>query len=290
MCKNRASTVETYRRIWHSFNSFLIKLDYMPKFWEDRTSLFCAFLIENGAQSATIKTYVSAIKFFLVNDGYEWNDSRILLSSLAKACRMVNDRVRVRLPIHYKLLEVILFEVDHMLDSQLYLKLLYKTIFCVMYYGLLRAGEVSKSPHVIRVHDVHIATNKQKMLLVLYTSKMHGLGNRPQKVSISAIQKGFAHHFCPFQLMHAFVNMRGCFNNEEEQFFVFQGGLPVQPQHLRTILKNVLGRLNIDARVFNLHSFRIGRASDMVKFGYTIEKIKLAGRWKSNAVFKYIHC
>ena len=62
---NRDNTVATYRRVWKSFNRFLIKLDKIPRDWEDRTGLFVANLITNGAQSATVKSYVSAIKFQL---------------------------------------------------------------------------------------------------------------------------------------------------------------------------------------------------------------------------------
>ena len=84
----------------------------MPILWEDRTSLFMAYLIDKGVQSSTIKSYVSAIKRTLLNDKYKWKDELILLTSLTKACKLVNDSVRTRLPIHCSLLEMILFELQ----------------------------------------------------------------------------------------------------------------------------------------------------------------------------------
>ena len=61
--------------------------------------LFIAQLIEEGMQSSTVKSYISAIKTTLITDGYTWDNSKILLSSLTRACKVVKDHVRTRLPI-----------------------------------------------------------------------------------------------------------------------------------------------------------------------------------------------
>ena len=96
--KNRKSTNENYLAIWRSFNKFIIKLDRKPNAWEDKLSLFGAHLVDKGLQSSTLRSYFSAIKCTLVDDGYPWDDSKVLLGTLTKACKIVNDRVRTRLP------------------------------------------------------------------------------------------------------------------------------------------------------------------------------------------------
>ena len=63
---------------------------------------------------------------------------------------------------------------------------------------------------------------------------------------------------------------------------------PVTPQHLRSLLRKVLERMNLDGNLYDVHSFRIGRTCDLEKFGYTIDQIKAMGRWKSNAVYRYL--
>ena len=99
-CANsKESTKKTYLAIWRNFNNFIIKLDVKPQYWEERTAMFLAHLAEGGAQSSTLKSYVSAIKRILTDDGYVWNDNMVLLSSLTKGCKLINDKVRVRLPI-----------------------------------------------------------------------------------------------------------------------------------------------------------------------------------------------
>ena len=171
--QNRESTNKNYLSIWRQFNMFVISLDVKPKFWEDRTTLFIAHLVQKGNQSSTIKSYVSAIKKTLVDDGYEWQDNKVLLGSLTRACKLVNDRVKTRLPIQCGLLELLLFEVQKVFAarSQGYLEVLYKALFALGYYGLMRVGELTYSPHVIKAKDVHMATNRNKLLLILHSSQ-----------------------------------------------------------------------------------------------------------------------
>ena len=69
--RNRSSTNRNYYNIWRKFNDFVFKLDAKPKSWEERTSLYGAYLVDQGVQSSTLKSYVSAIKCVLVTDGLQ---------------------------------------------------------------------------------------------------------------------------------------------------------------------------------------------------------------------------
>ena len=95
----RESTARNYLGIWRKFNAFVVKLDFRPATWEDRISLYAAFLVDHGIQSSTLRSYYSAIKSILRDDGYFVDDKKVLLNSLARACKLVNDRVVTRLPI-----------------------------------------------------------------------------------------------------------------------------------------------------------------------------------------------
>ena len=165
----------------------MISLDRKPKLWEDRSTLFIPYLVDKGTQSNTVKSYVSAIKKTLIIHSYDWDDKLVLVRMLAKACRIINDSVRTRLPIHCNLLEMILFEVQRYFTgrNQVYLESLYKMLFAISYYGMMKIGEVTKSQYVLKASNVHIATNKDKLLLLLYSSKTHDQGTRPQKIKIT---------------------------------------------------------------------------------------------------------
>ena len=72
------------------------------------------------------------------------------------------------LPAYIDLLEIVMFEFERMFKTQYYLEILYKTIFLIGYYGLLRIGEMTMSPHTLKAKNVHIGVNKDKILLILY--------------------------------------------------------------------------------------------------------------------------
>ena len=293
--QHRDSTAKNYLSVWRQFNKFLINLDSKPALWEDRTTLFIGHLINNGMQSSSVKSYVSAIKKTLVLDGYNWDDNLVLIRSLANACKIINDQVRTHLPIHCRLLEIILYELIRYFskDNQWYLEVLYKALFAISYYGLMRVGEVTYSPHVLRAKNVHLASNKDKLLLILYSSKTHDEASRPQKIKITSNRDDktghYLHrHFCPFALMREYLNIRGSYVHDDEPFFVFRDKSAVLPSHARRILKLIISRLGLNDSLYGMHSFRIGRTTDLIKFGYSVEQVKLLGRWKSNVIYKYI--
>ena len=159
---HRSSTQWNFLGVWRQFNKFVIRLDVKPNRWEDRVTLFMGYKIDQGMQSSTVKSYVSAIKKVLVEDGYPWDDQRVLIWSLTNACKIINNRVHTRLPIQCSLLELVLFEVQRIygLKGEIYLKILYKALFAIAYYGLIRISEVTLSEHVVKAKDVHPALNK----------------------------------------------------------------------------------------------------------------------------------
>ena len=208
-----------------------------------------------------------------------------------RACKLVNDRVHTRLEIQCGLLELILFEIHRFFSNsgQEYLNILYKALFALGYYGLLRAGELTLSQHVVKAANVHITQNKDKMLIIFYSSKTHGLESRPQKIRITATSDyRVKRNFCPFQLVRAYLKSRGDYDTKEEPLFIFRDGSPVTATHVRTVLRSVISDLGLDANMYRIHSLRIGHTSDMIKYHWSLAQVKLAGRWCSNVVYKYI--
>ena len=55
--RHRKTTRDNYYGIWKTFNEFFIKLDVKPKNWEDRITLFVAYLIDNNRKSMTIRIF-----------------------------------------------------------------------------------------------------------------------------------------------------------------------------------------------------------------------------------------
>ena len=140
---------------------------------------------------------------------------------------MINDHVKIRLPIGVHLLKQILFEAERYFDKQPYLQSLYKALFSITYYGMMRIGEVSKSDHHVKAKDMYVAFNKDKIMLRLHTSKMHGMESEPQEIKINKIVEEGAYmltrnrFFCPFDLMRQYIGIRGAgFIRDNEAFFI----------------------------------------------------------------------
>ena len=296
------TTRQTYYRVWKLFNKFFVRLERKPNNWEDRLVLFTGFLIDNELKSTSVRSYLSAIRAVLTENDIVINENRFLLNSMTRAIRLKNDKLITKLPIRKELLLLILKEIKSYYEkedrNQPYLDALYQAMFTASYYGLLRVGEVAQGPHVIQARNVHIGANKNKMLFILTSSKTHSQGNKPQMVKTAqkpykseTVKKAgriLASHMNPFEILWIYIQKRPPMKNLCEQFFVFSDNRPVKPEHLRAMLKITLNQLNIPHEYYCLHSTRVGRASDLLDYGLSVETIKKIGRWRSNAVFTYL--
>ena len=166
--QTRDSTINYYLGIWRHLNKFIISLDTRENLsWEEKTALFGAHLVDGGVQSSTLKSYISAIKFILRQDGYQWDNNKAILSSLVKGCKLENDRVKIKLCIQKNLFEMLIFELERLFGEenvQPYLETMYKAIFCLAYYGMMRVGEVTMGTHTLKAGDIHVSEKKDKNL------------------------------------------------------------------------------------------------------------------------------
>ena len=116
-----------------------------------------------------------------------------------------------------------LFEIDRVYNSQPYLETMLKAYFALSYYGLFRVGELALGEHQVKACDVHMALNKKKILVILHSSKTHNRGSLPQKVKITGrIGTKCKRNFCPFELTHNYIAIRGDIEDIEEAFLFFK--------------------------------------------------------------------
>ena len=169
-----------------------------------------------------------------------------------------------RFPIRCGLLELILFKVRHRFAAdQAYLCILYMTLKAIGYYGLMQLGELTKSNHVMKACNVYLGENKDKLLIVLFSSKTHHEGSRPQQIKITAnaAEKSGMYrkkNFCPLTLISAYLQVRGKYLNYDEQFFIFRDGMPVSAKGARDMLRKIIRDMGLDDQKYSMHSLRIG--------------------------------
>ena len=66
--------------IWKCFNKFFLRPDHRPSEWEECLVLFVVYLVQSGRKSATVKSYISAIKAVLNSIGKKLNNDQVLLT------------------------------------------------------------------------------------------------------------------------------------------------------------------------------------------------------------------
>ena len=227
---NRPLTRKVYYCVWRQSNQFFMRLDEKLKSWEERLVLFVGHLVSQELKSTTIKSYISAIKAVLAEDGIFLDPNMYLLQSLTKACHLKNDKVRIRFPIQRNLLNILLQKLEAVFETQPYLCCLYQTIFLTAYYGLFRACKLAETMHAVKACDVFVGCNKNKLRFTLHTSKTHWFSNKPQIIKISTqlqedgnhlFQNQTSNKYCLYQLLRNYVEVRRSCGGQHEHFFYF---------------------------------------------------------------------
>ena len=289
-----------YYVIWKQFNQFFIRLDTKPHSWEEQLVLFIGFMVESKKQSSTIKSYISAIKSVLRDDGVILDMDYSLLSSLTKACRLKNDQVKIQLPITKPVLALLLTQIPRLSPQpQPYLENMYRALYITAYFGLFRIGKLVQSQHVVKAKDVHIGRNKNKLKFVLHTSKMHWKGDKPQIIKLTSTSArvaenhnnfSYSNNICPFIALQTYLTARKRGRrSDEEQFFILQDRSPVTQYMFRSVLDKLLSLVGLDPTYYGSHAFRAGRAVDMYNIlKLDVGTIQKVGHWKSNVIFKYL--
>lgn len=285
------ATRQMYHKVWCNFNRFLLCFDDLPTSWEEKLVLYASFQADIGNASATVASYISAIRYVLRHDGIELNNDSCKLASIIRACKLHNDVVSVRMPIGFNLHNLILQEIDNIFLSQgqPYLSALYKAITVAGYYGMMRISELV-GKHAVKAEDVKVSKNllKRKVKIILRSSKTHHGGNPPQMIDIIPDQQILGTTNCPYNILSHFSLLRPRRAKLGLRYFVFADGSAVTDRHYRTVLRKVIANLGLSPQAYNTHSLRIGRASTLFKRKLPVEYIKKAGRWKNvSTAFKY---
>ena len=145
--------------------------------------------------------------------------------------------------------------------------------------------------------DVHLAPEREKILIVLRTFKTYNLCNTPQIIKISGLGSEIKpmmiakYKYCPYRIIFDYLQIRDRIRCSlpEPPLFIFRDGRAVKAQDFRLVLKRAIRDLDLDESIYDTHSLHIRRAKDLQKEGLTVDEIKDIGRWKSNAVFNYLN-
>ena len=199
----------------------------------------------------------------------------------------MNDVVLTRLPIGEKLVDIMIFDLHRQNKVSGYFRQLYTTLFLIMYHGLFRVGEVAVGPHTVKAKDVYLDAKDRRAKFVLYTSKTHGRDRQPQEITVYKSIKS-SDFFCPVKELRKYSNIRPHYVHDSDPYFVYENGTPLGANDIHCNLRKIIDRLGLDKYLYDTHSFRIGKATDLFHAGENVERIKKLGWWRSNAVYQYL--
>ena len=230
----------------------------------------------------SIRSAVTAVSFF-----HKMNDSpdptkHYRVTLLFKGVKRNSKKKTKLLPISHGLLEKILDKTYNILT--VYDKKCLQASFLLLYYGCLRIGELVKSGkpnHMIRAENVRFLYKGKNLKGVRITLDSYKHSDEPVTFKIKCAAK----QYCPVRALLAFFHIRG---SGDGPVFIKSNSKMVTRDFIASHLKSIIKSLGLNDRLYNTHSFRIGRASDMAKKGVPEQIIKRTGRWESTAYTRYI--
>ena len=98
-------------------------------------------MVKTKKKLTTIRSYISAIKAVLWEEGIELNENRSILNSLTRACHIRNDKIRIKLPIKKPMLQLLMKSLIKTYPGQPYLVTLYRAMLATIYFGSLELGK-----------------------------------------------------------------------------------------------------------------------------------------------------
>ena len=188
---------------------------------------------------------------------------------------------RTRKPISLKLLNRLLSELSTSDTSKYDIKL-FTAVFTFMYHAALRVSEVTFSKDNSHNLSFDNIIRHSSSVKIKFASYKHNAGNNP---TIKLIETGGI--TCPVRAITRFLKVRGAFPSNN-MIFIHKGGQQLRRSEIASMLKDLLKNIHLNHKLYNTHSFRIGKATDMHVLGYTDSQIRSAGRWASDAFKLYL--
>lgn len=280
------STKRSYRKSWDKLKNYWgCTYPQQPHLCLPISSmdiaLFMVHLRREGLSPASIATCVSAIsyvhKLLGIPDPAATFLVRKTLVSLQKTTAPVDSRLPITLPLLQKLLRALDFVV-----TLAYHRSLFKSIMSTAFFGLFRMGELLVTNDPDKVVQLGQITIKSTGLSVKIKDFKHNSTARTFKILLA---KQPNREICPHSLMAQYLLARG---TQHGPLFTFPAMKGVPRRIFDDHLRKVLTVCGLNTSAYKGHSFRIGGASLAAEKGFSDAKIRLLGRWKSDAFKKYI--
>ena len=280
-----SETATQYSRVWDDLKNFCVTSLGRPfTVTPESIALYIAHLDLRKLQPSTIQSHLSAISFLSQLNNLPDHTGAFKVEKMMKSLHKRSSTTDSRLPINLALLNNLIINLGNHCDSS-YECALYRAMYSLAYYALLRAGECTVSKHVLTTQNVKciMQAGTCSAIDVTFSSFKNSQYNKAAIPTLKILRRGG--DTCPVKIIEHYLTLRPSLDGP---IFISSAGVPISPRQFRGKLKTGVSFLSLDTDRFNTHSFRIGRATDMLLEGLSEAQIRAAGRWQSRAFLKYL--
>ena len=282
-----SSTHLVYRNALATFRNFRQSYS-LCETWPapvNHLTLFISFCFEMGYSPSTITTFISGVSFYHKIHQREDPTDAFIIRKLIEGCKRLRKRQDIRAPITESILTKICQILPNICFS-FYEACLFRAAFLLAYYGLLRVSEIVFTNKVqadrpLLASDIQTEGGSKALLVSIRVSKT----NQSGPPTILRIPVGKNHNLCCVSAIQRYLSLRPI---GPPYLFVHSNGKPLTRSQFCGVLAKTIRSLGLPSQLYPSHSFRIGRATTLAAQCISNETIKKLGRWKSNAVERYI--
>jgi integrase len=266
--------------------------------------IFASQLAREGFVKNTIQSYFSAIRSWLTDNGIAISQSTNSLR-LKRMLRGVDfnpldapqkpkrlPKLPITIPVLLSIRENI--DINSWNGSLLWFTCLIGTL------GLLRSGEFSvvndlsrseRDRRMLRLNHLSVVPDNSRLRLLIPVTK-----TQPKNGIIVHYAAGINKILCPIEAWRRYESIRSrqapiTMNHPDAPLLLTDKYKALTRNELIKQLRRVLivaGLSRRDAKQFSGHSFRRGGAQSLRDSGASIDEIKIAGHWLSDAVLRYL--
>ena len=232
----------------------------------------------------TARLYLCAVGYQCKIQNVNDVTKNFILAKIILGMQKAASKGKSRLPITISLLSSIVAKLPAVCTNA-YEVQLFTAAFCLAFFGFFRIGEitVTKKEYIHKIvakNDITLDTVNGKLTILLRYSKTDQSG---KGVTLTLSQTDTS--ICPVKSTKAFLAVRPKLDGP---LLCHLNGKTLTRYQFSAVLKKALTCLSVNYGYYKAHSFRIGAATTASKLGHSVETIKQAGRWSSDAYRLYI--
>ena len=137
----------------------------------------------------------------------------------------------------------------------------------------------------LRITDINLVNDGKNLGKALELTVRLAKTNQSGPPTILRIPTEQKSNICCVRAIEQFLIVRP---NISGFLFCHANGQPLTRYQFTSVLNRSIRQLGLSLSCYKSHSFRIGRATDLAKYGVSGDVIKTMGRWSSSVYKRYI--